>query len=93
MKLNAKKCKGMQICFLNEISEPIRLRIASHKVLSLVIQNNLKWNKHIDTIVIKASKASSPKFRVLSRGGVEIEDLVTVYVVLIRSVLEYRPLS
>ena len=50
MKLNAKKCKEMQICFLKEISEPIRLRIedqalelvTSHKVLGLVIQNNLE---------------------------------------------------
>ena len=64
MKLNAKKCKGMQICFLNEISEPIRLRIedqalelvTSRKVLSIVIRSNLKWNKHIDAIVIKATK-------------------------------------
>lgn len=49
MKLNAKKCKEMQIYFLKEIAEPIRWRIddyalelvTSHMALGLVIQNNL----------------------------------------------------
>ena len=76
MKLTAKKYKEMQICFLKEIAEPIRSRIddqafefvTSHKVLGLLIQNNLKWNKHIDTIVTKASRRLHI-ISVLSREG------------------------
>ena len=77
----------MQICFLKKIVEPIQLRIddqahelvTSHKALGLVIQNNLKWNKHINAIVIKSSKRLHI-IRVLSQADVEIEDLVTVYI-------------
>ena len=51
MKLNAKKCKEMRICFLKHPKEFPHLKIddhqllelvTSHKVLGLVIQNNLK---------------------------------------------------
>ena len=49
MKLNAKKCKEMRICFLKDPIEFPYLKIddhqlelvTSHKVLGLVIQNNL----------------------------------------------------
>ena len=53
-----------------------------------MIQNNLKWNNHIESIVAKASKRLHI-LRVLRRGGVEINDLITIYTVLIRSLLEY----
>ena len=54
----------MRICFLKDPIEFPRLKIdnqqlelvTSHKVLGLVIQNNLKWNNHIESIVAKASK-------------------------------------
>ena len=62
--------------------------VTSHKVLGLVIQNNLKWNNHIKSIVTKASKCLHI-LRVLRRGGVEINDLITIYTALIRSLLEY----
>ena len=53
----------MRLCFLKE---PINLPdlkidnqqlelVTSHKVLGLVIQNNLKWNNHIEYIATKAS--------------------------------------
>jgi len=96
MKLNAKKCKEMRICFLKDPIDFPRLKIddqqlelvTSYKVLGLVIQNNLKWNNHIESIVTKASKHLHI-LRVLRRGGVEINDLVTIYTALIRSLLEY----
>lgn len=96
MKLNAKRCKEMQICFLKEIAEPIRWRIddhalelvTSHKVLGPVIQNNLNWNKLIDVIVTKASKRLHI-IRVFSRWSVKVDDVVTLNVALISSVLEY----
>jgi hypothetical protein len=64
MKLNPKKCKEMHVCFLKErpTLERLNLRgypleiVSHHKVLGLVIKDNLKWNWHIAMIVKKASK-------------------------------------
>ena len=53
-----------------------------------MIQNNLKWNNHIEFIVTKAFKRLHI-LRVLRRGGVEINDVITIYIALIRSLLEY----
>lgn len=86
----------MRICFLKEPTELPHLKIGdqqlefvtSHKVLGLVIQNNLKWNNHIEATVTKASKRLHI-LRVLRRGGVEMNDLTTIYISLMRSVLEY----
>ena len=89
MKLNAKKCKEMRICFLKEPMELPHLKIddqqlelvTSHRVLGLVIQNILKWNNHIESIVTKASKCLNILW-VLCREGVEINDLITIYIAL-----------
>ena len=62
--------------------------VTSHEVFGLVIQNNLKWNNHIESIVTKASKRLHI-LRVLRRGGVEINDQFTICTALIRSLLEY----
>ena len=86
----------MRICFLKDPIEFPHLEIddqqlelvTSHNVLGLVIQNNLKWNNHIESIVTKASKRLHI-LRVLRRGGVEINDLITIYTALIPSLLEY----
>ncbi len=94
MKL--KKCKELRVCFLRETPDLSPLLIdghalevvRSHKVLGLVIQNNLKWNDHIESVVSKASKRLYI-IRTLQRGGVPAEDLLTIYFALIRSVLEY----
>ena len=76
----------MLICFLKDPIEFPHLKnddqqlelVTSYKVLGLVIQNNLKWNNHIESIVAKASKRLHI-LRVLRRGGVEINDLITSY--------------
>ena len=97
MKLNPpKKCKEMHVCFLKErpILERLNLRghpleiVSHHKVLGLVIQDNLKWNGHIAMIVKKASKRFHI-LRVLKRGGIPPHELILIYYALIRSVLEY----
>ena len=96
MKLNPKKCKELRVCFLRETPDLSPLLIDghalevvhSHKVLGLVIQNDLKWNEHIDSVLSKASKRLYI-IRTLRRGGVPTEDLLTIYFALIRSVLEY----
>ena len=65
--------------------------VRSHKVLGLVIQDNLKWNENPRMIVSKASKRLHI-IRVLRRGGVSATDLLVIYVgnvALVRSVREY----
>ena len=64
MKLNISKCKELIIDFakdkrsfepLTVSGNPIKL-VESEKILGLVVQNNLKWNLHVDNIVKKSSK-------------------------------------
>ena len=96
MKLNPKKCKQLHVCFLRKTPDLSPLLIdghalevvRSHKVLGLVIQNDLKWNEHIDSVVSKVSKRLYI-IPTLRRGGVPTEDLLTLYFALIRPVLEY----
>ena len=61
--------------------------VSSHKVLGLIIQSDLKWSEHITSVVAKASKRLH-FLRVLRRGGAPATDLISVYVDLIRSILE-----
>ena len=96
MKLNASKCKEMLMCFLRKRPQiqPLRVNVKvletvkSHKVLGLIIQDCLKWNKHIEMSTSKASKRLQI-IRVLRRGGIPPQDLLHIYYVLIHSVLEY----
>ena len=99
IKVNAKKCKALWVCFFKETPQlpPLRIdgqvleTVRSHKVLGLVIQDNLKRNEHIGMIVSKASKRLHI-ICVLRRGGVSSSDLVAVSAALVRSVLEYSVL-
>ena len=81
MKLNAKKCKKLRICFHKG---PLRKRHSYHleqstvtrngtipQSLGLIIQNNLKWGEQIFSTITKASKRLYA-LRVLSRGGVPL---------------------
>ena len=55
MKLNPEKCKEMQICFYKErptfnnltLGDHLLEIVSRHKVLGLVLQDNLKWNGHV----------------------------------------------
>ena len=97
MVLNTEKCKEMTLRFRRDVDHlPSALAIdakalesvVAHKVLGVTIQNNLKWDSHINEVVAKASKRLHI-LRVLKRGGVPPADLLKVYFALIRSVLEY----
>ena len=85
MKLNVKKCKELRICFQKDKPELLPLLIdeqaheivQSHKVLGLIIQNNLKWNEHKDSVVSKASKRLYI-IRNLRRSGVPAEDSLEI---------------
>ena len=96
MRLNAKKCKELRLCFFKEKpqlgpftidDQPLEV-VSAHKVLGLIIERDLKWNEHIASVVAKVSKHVHI-LRVLRRGGVPAADLVSIYVSLIRSILEY----
>jgi hypothetical protein len=96
MILNPIKCKELRICYLKRSVEFQPLTIAgraleivqSHKALGLTIQNNLKWDEHIRSIIAKGSKRLHI-LRILRRSGILPADLIKIYSALIRSILEY----
>ena len=86
----------MQICFYKERStfnsltlddNPLEI-VSRHKVLDLVLQDNLKWNGHVAMIVTKASKRLHT-LRVHKLSRIPPSDLMPIYYALIRCVLEY----
>ena len=62
MKLNITKCKELIIDFSKEPLQPLTVNgnpiklVESEKLLGVVVQNNLKWNLHVQNIVKKSSK-------------------------------------
>ena len=65
MKLNPKKCKEMCVCFLKNEPDLQSItiygnqieRVSSHKLLGVVIQDDLKWSNHIEMITRRAPNA------------------------------------
>jgi hypothetical protein len=98
MKLHPKKCKDFTISFLRnppqELSSTLSInsqpieKVTRFKLLGVTLQNDLKWNAHVDAITSKASKRLHI-LRVLRNSGVSAHDLLTIYISIIRSVLEY----
>jgi hypothetical protein len=58
------------------------------KVLGVHISCDVTWNKHIDHIVSKASKRLYMMYR-LKRAGVTQQDLLRIYLSVVRPVLKY----
>ena len=98
MVLNATKSKEMCVVFTKAIDKqfitPINInneiveRVASFKLLGVIIRCDLSWQEHVDYIITKASK----RFYVLcqlKRSGVCNLDIIAVYCSLIRSIVEY----
>ena len=96
MKLNPIKCKELRISFLRHKPNFSQLYIdgapiqtvESVKVLGVTLQNDLKWESHVDNITKKAAKRLYI-LRVLKRNGLPVDDLKTIFKTLIRSVLQY----
>ena len=63
-------------------------RISSYKFLGVIINENLKWNCHVDYITAKASKKLYA-LRLLKRGGVQEQDMLKVFRSSVRPNLEY----
>ena len=68
--------------------EVASLKEHPHKLLGVIITNNLSWDEHCDYIYSKANKRLFG-LRVLKKSGLRPADLVKVYCSIIRSVLEY----
>ena len=86
----------MVVCFLRDQPDIPSLyidgkpleRLSVFKVLGITLNDQLKWNNHVEVMVKKASKRLYI-LRVLRRSGVPACDLLTIYYAIIRSVLEY----
>jgi hypothetical protein len=67
LKLNPSKCKSMQFCFKKSPPQAPSLLIGDNelevvsetKLLGLWVQNDLKWDKQVKTMVSKGSHASA----------------------------------
>ena len=57
-------------------------------MLGVTISNNLPLGKHVDNIVSKAGKRVYMLYQ-LKRAGISQNDLVTIFVSIVRPVLEY----
>ena len=101
MRLNSEKCKEMIIDFSRHysltsgiqsvtIGEQVGLleRVEHANMLGVTISNNLTWSKHVDNIVSKAGKRVYMLYQ-LKHAGISQNDLVKIYVSIIRPVLEY----
>ena len=88
------KCNLMSVCFLRNMNPPtdftlndVQLNILSHpKLLGITIQDDLKWNLHVENIVSKASRKLYT-LCILKKCKTPIEDMVTVFCCYIRPVL------
>ena len=97
MRLNPTKCKEMHINFLrnsNRLINPIIISgnvinsVNTYKILGVIMDNDLKWNSHVDYIIKKAcNKLYS--LRVLCRARVSQRNMLRIYLASVRPVLEY----
>ena len=96
---NDIKCKEMIIDFSRNysltsgiqsvtIGEQVLERVEHAKMLGVTISNNLTWSKHVDNIFSKAGKRVYMLYQ-LKRADISQNDLVKIYVSIIRPVLEY----
>ena len=64
MKLNASKCSVMQISFCKQpvqqtvlfIDDTQLCNVESPKILGLIVQSDLKWNKHVTDLLKRSNK-------------------------------------
>ena len=99
MRLNSDKCKEMVIDFsINHqrtfgaptiiIGERALERVDHAKLLGVTISNDLTWGKHVENINSKAGKRLYMLYQ-LKRAGISQNDMVKIYISVVRPVLEY----
>ena len=62
--------------------------VTSAKLLGVTVTGYLKWNAHVNNIVLKASKRLY-LLRLLKRAVLDVKSLIQFYCACIRSILEY----
>ena len=95
MIINEKKTKTMIINFTENFKFTTRLKlkdenvevVTSTKLLGTMVQDDLKWDLNTSTIVKKAN-ARMELLRRVASFGTPAEDLKTVYILFVRSLLE-----
>ena len=98
MKINSEKSKEMIIRYThgnlgNEVPNiliegKVVERVDHVKILGITLSNDLTWKRHVDNIVKKAGKRIYMLYQ-LKRAGVNQADLVTIYISVVRPVVEY----
>ena len=98
MKINSEKAKEMIISYAhgnigNEVPNiliegKVVERVDHVKLLDITLSNDLTWKRHVDNIVKKAGKIIYTLYQ-LKRAGVNQADLVTIYISVVRPVVEY----
>ena len=91
-----QKCKVMQISFLRNDPPPPAISInntelelvSSLRLLGVTIQSNLKWDSQVHNMISCASRRLYILCR-LKRNGVAVTDLVHIYTMYIRPLLEF----
>jgi hypothetical protein len=93
--INATKTKDMLMAFGEDLGIPqltlgneLVERVHSSKLLGVIISDDLKWEEHIHYINSKAGKRLY-YLRELKHAGLSKEDLICIYLALIRPVCEY----
>ena len=96
MKINATKTKDMLVSFSRDtptvhnitVDGDIIERVSECKLLGVILNNRLSWHDHIDAMMKKANTRLHFLCQ-LKRTKLPAEELIKVYVTLIRPLLEY----
>ena len=98
MKMISEKSKEMIISYThgnlgNEVPNiliegKVVERVDHVKLLGITLSNDLTWKRHVDNIVKKAGKRIYMLYQ-LKRTSVNQADLVTIYISVVRPVVEY----
>ena len=70
------------------IGERALERVDHAKLLGVTISNDLTWGKHVENIISKAGKRLYMLYK-LKRAGISQNDMVKIYISVVRPVLEY----
>ena len=95
MLINVKKTKNIIFNFTDNFKFATRLNlkgemvetIENTKLLGTIISNDLKWDLNTANIVKKANSRME-LLRKVSSFGAPVQDLITIYILFIRSLLE-----
>ncbi|KAI8516655.1 hypothetical protein Bbelb_052360 [Branchiostoma belcheri] len=96
MKLHPAKCKVMHVCFARNPPQFTSLHIDGHtlqevhvaKLLGVWLQQDLKWDTHINYVVKQSSKRLF-LLKQLKKFHLPHADLITVYICYVRPIVEY----